>query len=211
MFELFIALFGGLYYGTKILGEKSAHNRIEAERNKRFSDMEADYKRWRAEMTDEDLHVDLHDGLQKNPEALFSEIVDDVNSLGLYPHISTYTDFFAAIYKSEFTSDWEYKIPIDMLMAKHGKIQSIHAISAIWSPGTLGQSGKEKWKRHHKFMLWLDKELQKHGAEPMLFLPTEKSGIFHNSPEKWEGIPIAEVVIPTQGRYFWRSGRMMAH
>ncbi len=211
MFEIFIALFGGLYYGTKILGEKSAHNRIEAERNKKLNDLQADYERWCAEMTDDDLRADLYDGLQKKPESLFRVIVNDINSLGLYPQISTYTDFLVAIYKSEFKSQWEYNIPIDMLMAKRGKIQSIHTLSAIWSPETLGKSDKERWKRHHKFMLWLDKELQKHGAEPMLFLPTDKRCIYHSAPEKWEGVPIAEVVTPTEGRYFWRSGRMMAH
>lgn len=203
MFDLFLALFGGAYYASKIGNEKIAHKRASDKHDIIINNAKIDFDNWISNVVDEELEYNLGKELKTNPEVCFQKIIDDVNELGLYPHINSYNELRSAINTSEFGAQWEYKIPMRMLMAKSGKILKNDAWFSITSPRLFDYAEKQRWIRHHKFMTWIDKELQSHGIEPMLFWCN------HNiSPLLGEkSQPVSDIKNPTYGIYYWKSNR----
>ena len=201
MFELFIALFGGLYYAIRIGSEKSAHKQISRENDMRRSNMSEDYDRWVAAMMDKKLEYYFEGELLNNPSPLFETIKFEINNLGIFKPVNNYFEF-----KSQCTQGWEKLIPLRMLMAKQGKLRGDDAYCTTNSPRPYGYSGQVEWHRHHKFMMWLDKELQSHGVEQMYFIEIAK----HHEARYGGGEILANVIEPVWGKYFWRSARLAA-
>ena len=200
MFELFIALFGGLYYAIRTGSEKSAHKQISRATNEEIKQKSLKFDNWISTMVDEELEYNLNKKLKDNPEELFAEIVSDINSLGLYPQVNSYNEFCGEVYRAEFKGKWEYSIPLRMLMAKRGKLLRHDAWFSFPSPGVWDYAEKQKWIRHHKFMIWLDRELQSHGVEPMQFAA---GGAFSNARYTGIGQRLDDVTSPIGGSYFW--------
>lgn len=207
MFDLFLALFGGAYYATKIRSEKRAHKKIEQNRKERTDSATEDFNHWVTLMVDEDLEYRIPLMLKQNPELTFSKIADDVNQIGIYPQVKSYDELLYAIRNSEFKLKDEEKNIIRMLLAKEGKLMKDDAWFSFLSPEIWDYTEKQRWIRHHKFMKWLDKELQSHGVEPMLFWCNHKKAPLSGE----NGTPIDSIDEPTYGLYYWNSSRFYAN
>lgn len=144
MFELFIALFGILYYAIRIGSEKSAHKQISRTTNEEIKQKSLNFDNWISTMVDEELEYNLKKKFRDNPSEVFSEIIGDINSLGLYPQISSYDEFCSAVSQAEFKCEWEYSIPLRMLMAKRGKLLRHDAWFSFTSPGVWDYAEKQK-------------------------------------------------------------------
>ena len=201
MFDLFLALFGGAYYAARIGSEKSEHKQMSRLSDERIRQRKTNFDNWISTMVDEELEYNISKKLKCRPEEVFAEIVDDINELDLYQKsISSYSDFLSEAHNSGFYFMWEDKIPIRMLMAKRGKLLKDDAWFSFRSPGIWNYEEKQKWIRHHKFMLWLDRELQSHGVEPMQFVAGAAL-----SDAKYTGIgqQLTDIKNPIGGTYFW--------
>lgn len=199
MFDLFLALFGGAYYASKIGSEKSAHKRISREYNIRINKINNDFDNWISSMSDAKLEYDLKTGLQNNPDLLFGTIKSEINELGIFETADVYSEFM-----SQCNEKWEQLVPLRMLMAKRGKLLNGDIWTPYTSPGIWDYAEKLKWQRHHKFMMWLDKELQLHGVEPMYFIDYAKR---YEARDGGGKIP-TNITEPIYGMYFWKSARL---
>lgn len=59
MFKFFLALFGGLYYGTKLCNEKHQLKEIDARNNKIINILNNDYESWMRRVTNEKLEYEI--------------------------------------------------------------------------------------------------------------------------------------------------------
>jgi len=155
MFEFFVALFGGTYYGAKIAGEKGANKNYTAKVNKWTSELQS----WRSRVTDIDLEEKI-EAYVKAPENIFEveKVMDEI-----YPELpnscQTYTHW------------------VRVFMACKGKIQISDATCGIVAPMyDASQSRLEarvKRLAFNDYMRWLEGTLFKNGAtEHLLFVPT---------------------------------------
>lgn len=199
MFDLFLALFGGAYYAARIGAEKSEHKRISRESDIRIKNMNSDFDRWVLTMSDEKLEYDLKNELQNNPTSLFETIKSEINALEIFKPVDDYFGFM-----SQCNEKWEKLVPMRMLMAKNIKLLKDDAWTSYTSPGIWDYAEKLKWQRHHKFMMWLDKELQSHGVEQMYFVDNTKKYEARNGG----GEVLSNIFQPIYGIYFWKSARL---
>lgn len=199
MFDLFLALFGGAYYASKIGSEKSAHKMISRESDIKINNMNKDFKGWVSSMVDKKLEYYFEGELLNNPSPLFETIKSEINDLGIFKPVDSYFEF-----KSQCAQGWEKIVPLRMLMAKQGKLRGGDAYCAPNSPIPYGYPGQMEWRRHHKFMMWLDKELQSHGVEQMYFIEKTK----YYEARNGGGEILFNVTEPIYGEYFWKSARL---
>ena len=204
MIDLFLALFGGTYYATKIGRDKSNHKRAAILRETDIEQMKSDYYCWRNLVVDEGLERKLVQEMSTDPGKTFETIKAELNNLKIFKPLNGYYDF-----TQQCTEEWEKLIPIRMLMAKRGKLSKKDSWTAIVSPPVSNEICREQWERHHTFMKWLDSELQIHGIEPMVFVKGLSGAISDDKLRNGGGVPICNMSEPILGRYFWHSARFM--
>lgn len=204
MFDILLALFGGTYIASRVGIEKLAHKSASMSFEIEYKRDRENYERWLSSVVDEELEYTLKRDYNKS----FEEIIDDINGLELYPPISSFCDYLIASGRAEFKGKWEFKIPDRIMLAKRGKILKHDAENGIHSPGIWDYPEKQRWIRHHKFMMWLDKELQSHGVEPMFFVDGIRAKF---AWQTGEGQPLSMVKEPIGGYYFWKSGVRFMH
>ncbi len=204
MLDLFIALFGGAYYASKIGSDKSVHKKAAILRKSEIEQMKSDYYSWQDLVVDEGLERKFAQEMTLNPDKTFETIKAELNDIKIFELLGSYCDFV-----HQCSEEWEKLIPIRMLMAKKGKLSKKDSWIAILSPPVSNEICRRQWERHHEFMKWLDSELQTHGVEPKVFVKGFSGAISDDKLRNGGGVPICDVPEPTLGRYFWRSARFM--
>lgn len=161
MFGLFVALFGGLYYGARYVSDKAASERADREIQANCDRMKNDLDQWRRKMVDKDLEFKIQREInmgqhRETIDKVVNGVFDKAKSLG-YDMRDVYNRPYQMV-------DIYPKYRILIMMALRGKLPADVAECGIKRPWQ-----REVWKFHDLFMEWLDKELQSHGVEPMLF------------------------------------------
>ena len=179
MFELLIALFGGLYVCGRCMVEKYDNNKIDNNIQRSYEERKIDYINWEKKVVDEKLEYELNN---VNP-GMFEIMYNKIKELGI--------------------TDISREMVIMGMMAEHGKIPKEIARSGIQSRGVWDYEEKLKWVQQRTFLIWYDKMLQSHGIdEPLMFVKGHEY-IYPNI----NGVPISEDREVTGGRYYWHSMR----
>lgn len=184
MFEFFLALFGGVYYGGKLANEK--HKLKEADkRNQKFvGELQRDNEQWLRKVVDIKLEYDISKLSDDEIERMKLRILNEV-------HLDTVSP----------------EMIIMGLLAQKAKIPKKIAEHGIYSRGIWDYAEQQRWAEQRRFMIWYDKELRHNGLqEPLLFVDgVNANAVRHN-------INLASPVTATSrvigGRYFWAPMRI---
>lgn len=199
MVDLFVALFGGLYYACKIGSEKSKSKAADKEATQRIENMRSDMRRFANKVIDEHLENEVDSFIKSgNVEAIYREVMPILSKIKGYENVTDTMSFIRNVYADRPTIK-------RALMAPHGKIPYDDAVYWMRSPGVCNEQEIIKWKRNHEFMKWLNSELQKHGVEPMVFVNGKDEYIVRQTRNIHQ---VNAMSNPVHGLYFWWSGRM---
>ena len=196
MLDFFIALFGGIYYGGKYLKDKAEVEAIDRRNTALISDTRADYDRFISKMTDKTLEREVRKELYSEKykgyiDNVIKEVLDEARARG-YELPNERDDTFRMIHLFP-------KHRILIAMASLGKLPYDVASFGIYRPPL----HREHWEAHALFMDWLDKELQSHGVEPMVFQSELQ-------PKMWQtGVKVlAKDAQMCCGHFGWWSNRL---
>ena len=162
MLDFFIALFGGLYYAGKYINDKAAGEAADRRNNARCESIKSDYDKFLAKVTDRELErrAKREAYSDKNKE-LVEKVVSDLYAKAKYLKINTENDHGYQYKMVDVYPDHRVLI----IMASMGKLPYSVASFGINRPAFK----RDVWDLHALFMDWVDKELQSHGVEPMVF------------------------------------------
>ena len=158
MLGFFIALFGGIFYGSKYLSEKAAGEAADRRTDALCESMKSDYDRFLNKMTDKELE---RHAKREAYSDLIEKVVSDLYAKAKDLKINIENDYG---YKYKMVDICPY-YRVLIIMASMGKLPYGVASFGISRPSF----ERDIWDIHALFMDWLDKELQSHGIEPMVF------------------------------------------
>ncbi len=177
MFEVFIALFGGVYSVAKILADRSDMKSNIFDSDCRSRRWESRLQAWRARVEDRALEEDLWDYITKyeNRKDVWAE------TLGFYMGTCLHKVYDSA-------DDWvhdgvmdntkagremyrkrRFYEPLDIMLAKRGKLRSVFISNpvAYLVPGE-GQRTRNEWDKTLEFWLHIQDELRGNGVSAQL-------------------------------------------
>jgi hypothetical protein len=158
MFEFFIALFGGSFWGAKLHSEKKQLKAYD----KKYADSMAAYKsglaKWESRVVDLNLENELSRRLQEEPEFYAATIQEMKDCFG--------DMFIDRIINGYRATDYS-TTALRYLLAKRGKLRLGDAGS--YGIGILGAQkdstiDMRRWEKEVNFIKWIDLELQKNGV-----------------------------------------------
>lgn len=199
MLDFFIALFGGIFYGAKYLSDKSAGEAADKQIKNWVDTMKSDHDKWLNQVTDSEM--------EKKIKQRFSEGVRFPEASEVATEIVTKAREFDYWLPNKNSSDLINMIQIEphnfeliVIMAKRGKLPFDIAFSGLSRP--CGKASNY-WDAYNLWIEWLDKELQSHGIEEMLW--------HSDCAKKLGNGGIKELAKDAHGhgRYFWYSNRFM--
>ena len=162
MLGFFIALFGGIFYGSKYLSEKAAGEAADRRTDALCESMKSDYDRFLNKMTDKELERHAkREAYSEKYNDLIEKVVSDLYAKAKDLKINIENDYG---YKYKMVDICPY-YRVLIIMASMGKLPYGVASFGISRPSF----ERDIWDIHALFMDWLDKELQSHGIEPMVF------------------------------------------
>lgn len=188
MFELFLALFGGAYYGAKIASDKAAlkaHNMgIDAVIAWRKDRVE----KWAAQVADHALQEDLAYFIAdpQNYDEVWKEVHDAYQQMPSHrgsTQILLYESMVSTLYgKDRFTKKQRENIAaafrddaLDIMLARRGKVRyintTIYGLEKTISPG-YGEHSRAEWDRTFDMWLYLRDELRRHGVNARAIFKT---------------------------------------
>ena len=162
MFEFFIALFGGAFWGVKFHAEKKQLKAYD----KKYADSITAYKsgvaKWEDQVVDLNLENELSRRLREEPEFYEATIQEMKNYFG---------DMFIDRIVSGFRPTDYSTTTLRYLLAKRGKLKLCDADSH--GIGILGAqkdstADMRRWEKEVNFVKWIDSELHKNGIEAEL-------------------------------------------
>ncbi len=183
MFEFFLALFGGAYYGGRAANEKHKLKEADRHTNNLISEMQRDNDNWIRRVVDIKLESEINNLEGDSIDKIKQRILNEAN-------ITSVSD----------------DMIIMGLLAQKGKIPKRIAQNGIRSYGIWDYDEQQRWTVQRRFMIWYDKELRRNGLnEPMLFVDGVNEHMVH------QNIGLANPITTTSrmvgGRYFWASMR----
>ena len=183
LFEFFLALFGGLHYGSKYANEKKAMKKAD-ERNRQLIDtLMSDHDKWMKKVVDDKAEYELKNATDEEISNVNNRILTEAKIEEVTPQMI-----------------------LMGLLAQKGKIPKNVADSGIRSRGVWDYAEQLQWKEQRKFLLWYDRELGKNGIqEPLLFVEgSNEHTVFQDIRV---ACPITETNKMIGGRYFWEPMR----
>lgn len=183
MFEFFLALFGGLYYGGRLANEKHTMKQTNIKTQKWIDEMKRDYDQWINKVVDIKLEYEMSRRDSEAVEKMELRIRNEAN----------------------ITQVYDYMILMGLL-AQKGKIPREIADSGVRSRGIWDYAEQQMWHEQRRFMIWYDNELRRNGLqEPLLFVDgCNENKVCHNMNL---ATPITNTSYMIGGRYFWAPMR----
>lgn len=161
MLDFFIALFGGAYYAGKYIHDKSVSDAADIRNKAMLNSIQSDYDRFINRMTDEALEQRMKQDVYRGKyKELIEKVTNEVFAKAAAKGINLLDDQCRAFEMVKVYPDYRLLIA----MASVEKLPRSVAMFGISRP-----MRGELWGVHAIFMDWLDKELQSHGVEPMVF------------------------------------------
>lgn len=184
MFEFFLALFGGAYYGGKLANEKHKLKEADKQTQSFINELQSDNERWIRNVVDSKLEYDISKLSDDEIERMKLRILNEAQLDSITPEMI-----------------------VMGLLAQKAKIPKKIAEQGIHSRGVWDYAEQQRWAEQRRFMIWYDRELRRNGLqEPLLFVDgVNENKVRHN-------INLANPVTATSrvigGRYFWAPMRI---
>ena len=189
MFEFFIALFGGLFWGGKLSNEKSSAKKADQDHQHRMDTYFSRKNSFERKVLDRELEADLEDLIfdTSNYDKVWAEVSkafdempwkpDDEQFIFICPEAvdavfgkGTYTkkqkEQIAANYRKE---------ALRIMMANRGKLTHNDVCVGFYSIGQGAPTTRmgEKWNAESaNFVLWINSKLKEHGVDENVYICT---------------------------------------
>lgn len=193
---LFIIL-GGILL-SRILADRGALSQAKSNFQKEHDENKHDYELWISSVTDRSVEIELQDFIYENTRPISKKKSDSQTVGWMSPKLREQLSDIPSDVLDYCTLEKELLL---VLMVKMGKLPWE---VAEWGIDCCGDNcttpGRSMFQRQHRFLVWVDEELQKHGVEPMLF---KKSSEPLQKTDLAKGITTSHM-----GKYCWWSGRL---
>lgn len=188
MLEFFIALFGGLFYGTKYASEKSEINAIRRENESKSNASRVNKEDWMAKVVDKELEMQLEDFIyhSENYNAVWQEVSAAFaempwNRDRILMCFSP-DDVVRAFGKGVFTKKERENIAknhrkeaLRIMMANRGKLCQFDAEYGICNYDKLAPTvleAKRQSEQSAQFVMWINDRLKRYNIDEDLFIET---------------------------------------
>lgn len=178
MFEIFITLFGGAYYGNKLLNEHIDHK----EANKRRTEVKARRDKWCSMVTDRVLEEELRQFISRpeNRDAVLEQVSEVYDGILGGKCID---EFYPRELWCKKKKDWSHEFheevqtivckhdsrnALRIMLAKRGRLTGMDAVSGV-SKGICASS-----KLEAAVIEWCAKELERHGLKEKFSAPVSE-------------------------------------
>lgn len=192
MFEFFLALFGGIHYGRKIVADRSKAKIYESSYDEQRTRIEQRHTCWKIQVADRALEEDL--GLfisdPRNYDAVWEEIRDAYLQMPIhraYTTILIHEPMVAQYYgKGTYTkkereniASYNRRRALDIMLARRGKVRYCDASS--WSNIDMldrgdGQHSKIVWDEIFELWIYIRNELHRNGVDARLIFKVGQCG-----------------------------------
>lgn len=209
MFEFFVALFGGIHYGSKVLAERTIAKRTEQSYEARWARHQNRLVSWSLNVAAPSLEEDLSHFIAdpRNYEKVWDEVREAYLQMPIhksYTMILLHESMILQYYgKGTYTKKQRENIvgnerirALNIMMAKRGKVCKNgvldRSILDLLHRGD-GQHSKKEWDRTFEFWVYIRDELRRNNINAQLIFKTGLVGEEHNqiaydvddeSPEK---------------------------
>lgn len=184
MFEFFIALFGGLFYGGKFLNEKSKDKAYELSYKTQTINDNCKKSEWKSKVTDRNLEMELeafifdlsnYDEVWKEVSEAYNEMPwETENFICLSPSMveTLYGKGYSKKQKENIAKNNRDKA-LRIMLARQGKLRCYDAdygvTTGYWE--NIPLLTQQKWaKEKTEFMLWITEQLRQHGIDEKLYI-----------------------------------------
>lgn len=176
MFELFIALFGGGYYGNKLLNEHIDHK----EADNRRTEVKTRRDQWCSMVTDRALEEELRlfisrpenqDAVLEQVSEVYDKILDGRRIDEFYPRelwCKKKKDWSHGFHEEvqEIVCRRDSRNALRIMLAKRGRLTGIDAVNGV------SRSICAASKLEAEVIMWCAGELKRHGLKEMFSMPT---------------------------------------
>lgn len=185
MLDVFIALFGGAYSVGKILADKGDLKMDKLASNQRCELWTDRLHTWEAQVVDRAAQEDLWSFVSKHRENAWAEVRDAGQKMRFqkcytsanewaYDGVMDKTKIGRKAYRRHRLEE-----PLDIMLAKRGKLRYEVALSAITHLDRgEGHGTRSEWDRVVEFWIYIRDELRNHGVDAQLLFecdqPTKK-------------------------------------
>lgn len=180
MLDVFLAFLGAPYYTGKLLAEKAEMNKKEAESERRCELWTKRFLEWESQVVDKALQEDLWDYVSKNREAAWLEVQSVYAGMRFQKTYGSVNEWaYDGVLDKTKAGKKSYRHhrmeePLDIMLAKRGKIRSsVSSVSAHLGRGE-GQRTKLEWDRTVEFWTYIRNELRTHGIDAKLIFESER-------------------------------------
>ena len=196
MFEFFVALFGGVHYGGKILAENAEVKRFDKSSEAKFAYHDQRLQLWKSQVSDRALEEDLK-CLIANPQN-YEEVWEEVHTAYLQmPTCQSYTTILLhapmvlryygreAYTKKqrENIAEHERGRALSIMLAQRGKVCG-HGVQDRGIVDLLhkgdGQQSKKIWDETFEFWVYIRDELRRNNVDARLIFKTGLVGDEYN-------------------------------
>lgn len=188
MFEFFTALFGGIYYGGKILAESTKAKQYNSAFEARYAYHEQRRQRWEMQVTDRALEEDL-EYLIADPRN-YDDVWEEIHAAYLqmpmhksYTTILLHEPMVLRYYgKNAYTkkereniASYNRRDALDIMLAKRGKVRHDNTLP-MTTLETFGRSDGEHsrkvWDETFEHWVYIRDELRRNGVDARLIFKT---------------------------------------
>lgn len=186
MFEFFVALFGGSFWGAKLHSEKKQLKEVDKKQAAIKDAYDSGVQAWEASVVDRNLEDELTERLNSDREfkqaaiqKMREELGDDI------PETLGYPTPRSAVLR--------------YLLAKKGKLLSVDASQfgiRVVAPQSHDSKGKARWKQEVKFICWMGSKIKDFVPDATLMF--KSAGAFDSKP-----LPANAISDYDGGDFFW--------
>lgn len=195
MFEFFVALFGGVHYGGKILAENAEVKRFDKSSAERIAYHNQRLQLWKSQVSDRALEEDLKFFIAdpRNYEKVWEEVHAAYLQMSAYKSYTTillHEPMVLRYYgKSAYTKKQRENIAnhwrdraLSIMLARRGKVCSLGVLdrtTADLLPKGDGEQSKKVWDETLEFWTYIRDELRRNGVAARLIFKTGLVGQEH--------------------------------
>lgn len=183
MLDFFFALFGGLYYGARLISENASEKRYFKSQEEKFAFKTEREDRWRAIASDRALEEDLSHFIitPENYDKVWGEVRKAYQQMPVWKHRTGIPLFQASVpnyygtghsrKQREQIAMKERDQALDIMLARRGKVRYCYTggdYPMAYLQPCAGEHSKREWEKRFEFWSYINDELHRHGIPSRL-------------------------------------------